>query len=88
MIYRKTVFNVEAKGRKSAERRLQIDILALRESYDLGELYRIAWIPGTENPADSLIKPVLTHISPLFKIMRTNLFTLNPEGWAISHETK
>ena len=86
MIDSKTVFNVVAKEGKTTERRLQIDITALRQSYDLGELDRIAWIPGASNPADSLTKPVLLTTSPLFDIMKNNKLHLAPQGWAISHE--
>ena len=88
MVDNKSVFNVIAKDGKTAERRLQIYVLALRQSYDLGELERIAWIPGTDNPADSLTKPVLSTSSPLFNIMCSNKFSLKPDGWAVSHEKK
>ena len=86
MIDSKTVFNVVAKDGKTTERRLQIDILSLRESYDNGELNRIAWIPGPTNPADPLTKPALSTTSPLFKIMEHNMLDIAPQGWAQSHE--
>lgn len=88
MIDSKHVFNVVEKDCKTAERRLQIDILALRKSYDLEELDRIAWIPASSNPADSLNKPVLTTKSPLFNIMEKNLLNFKPKGWAFSHKRK
>lgn len=50
----KTVFDVLAKQGKTCEKLLQIDIHALRESYDRGELTRVCWIPGATNPADAL----------------------------------
>ena len=86
LIDSKTVFNVVAKDGKTAERILQIDILAHRQSYDIGELDRIAWIPGNTNPADSFTKTILSTTSPLFHIMQKNKFTLVPQGWANSHE--
>lgn len=49
MIDSKTVFNVIEKDGQTAERRLQIDVLALRQSYDQGELAQIAWIPSAKN---------------------------------------
>ena len=88
MIDSKTVFNVVAKDGQTAEKRLQIDVLALRQSYDLGELDRIAWIPGHENPADSLTKPVLTKKTPMFAMMESNNFGTEPHGWAVSHERR
>lgn len=84
LIDSKTVFNVIAKDGKTSEKRLQIDVLALRQSYDLGELDRIAWIPGKRNPADSLTKPVLTTSSPLYQVMKTNKLDIQPQGWAVS----
>lgn len=88
LIDSKTVFNVIAKDGQTAERRLQIDVLALRQSYDIGELDRLAWIPGKDNPADPLTKPVTNTTSPLFSIMTTNKFQTKPQGWAVSHERK
>lgn len=80
----KTMFNVIARDGQTTERRLQIDIFALRQSYDNGELRRISWIPGTANPADALTKPVLNTRSPLFKLMQTNRLTKGALGWAMS----
>lgn len=88
LIDSRTVFNVIAKDAQTAERRLQIDVLALRQSYDAGELERIGWIPGDKNPADSLTKPVLNIRSPLFSIMVTNRFLTKPQGWSVSNEEK
>lgn len=88
LIDSKTVFNVITKEGSTTERRLQIDILALRQSYDIGELHRIGWIPGPTNPADSLTKEVLNTTSPLFLLMTTNKCNFSPHGWAISREKK
>lgn len=88
MIDSKTVFSVVAKDGKTTERQQQNDILALRESYDSGELQRITCILGPEQPADPLIKPALSTVSPLYDNMWTNTFTLKPNGWRNSHERK
>ena len=69
MIDSKTVFNVVAKEGKITEKRLQIDILALRQSYDGGELKHIAWIPGDINPEDPLTKPNFNTKTTLYTIM-------------------
>lgn len=82
----RTVFNVVAKDGQSTEKRLQIDVLALHQINDEGELNRIAWIPRSENPADSLTKPVLKDTSPLLNIMQTNIFTIQPQGWEKSKQ--
>ncbi|KAK2002139.1 hypothetical protein LX36DRAFT_652632, partial [Colletotrichum falcatum] len=38
------------------EKRLMIDIMALRQSYERREIHEIRWIHGSDNPADSFTK--------------------------------
>lgn len=76
----KTVLNVVAKDGQSKERRLHIYVLALGHSYEEGHFLRIAWIPGTQNPADSLTILVLSTSSPWYKTMESNRFALVPQG--------
>jgi len=38
------------------EKRLMIDIMAIRESYERRELTEIRWIEGIDNPADAMTK--------------------------------
>ena len=38
------------------EKRLIIDIIAIRQSYERRELSEIRWIAGESNPADAIIK--------------------------------
>lgn len=78
----KTLFNVIAKDGATTERRLQIDIFALKESYERGELSRIGWIPGKSNVADALTKDMIGTSSPLWKLLTTNSIDLQPLGWA------
>lgn len=78
MIDSKKVFSIVAKDAQTTVRRLQIDVVALRQIYDKGEILQIAWISGADNPADSLTKPVLSETSPLLNVMRTNRFDLHP----------
>ncbi|KAH8164221.1 hypothetical protein CIB48_g4044 [Xylaria polymorpha] len=40
----------------TAEKRLMIDIMALRESYERKEIHEIRWIHGDGNPADAMTK--------------------------------
>ena len=89
MVDSKTVFDVIAKDAKTTERRLQIDVIALRQSYDMGELNRLAWIPGIMNASDPLTKDyVLKRNTPLYIIMASNKFAVTPQGWAVSHEAQ
>lgn len=83
----RTLFNVVTKNSNTAERRLQIDIFALRESYKNGELKRIGWIKGNENPADVLTKELLSDASPMSLLMKSNRFNVEPVGWAVRKGT-
>lgn len=78
----KTLFKVVAKDRSTSEKRLMIDISALKQSYESGELSRLGWIMGVENPADGLTKPMLSTTFPLWTIMRSNIVHIKPIGWA------
>lgn len=55
----RTVFNGVAKDWPTTERRLQIDIWALREAYTNGEVGKICWIPGMNNLEDGSTKNVV-----------------------------
>lgn len=62
----KTLFDVITKNTTTTEKRLMIDIKAVRESYERMELSDVAWIRSENNPADALTKvkenAVLNHI--------------------------
>ena len=77
----RTVFNVVAKNSSTLEKRLQIDLHALKESHSRGELRYLAWIPGNQNVADGLTKGLITLSHPLWKLMATNKFEVDPQGW-------
>lgn len=79
----KTLFDVVTKDGTTTKKGLLIDICALKESYDRGELKRLSWLPGKETPADALTKPFMTLQSPLWHIMTTNQFKPEPIGCAI-----
>ncbi len=61
-----------------SEKRLMIDIMALRQSYERREISEIRWINGGDNPADALTKSkpngALTHF------IDTNELTIRVEG--------
>lgn len=78
----RSVFDVIAKDGNTTEKRLQIDIYALRQSYADGELDQIGWIPGTSNPADALTKINSCTTSPLQHLMTSNKLHIDPIGWA------
>jgi len=61
------------------EKRLMIDVMSLRESYQRRELQEIRWINGKDNIADALTKtgPNLA----LQHFIDTNRHTVRVEGW-------
>jgi hypothetical protein len=66
------------------EKRLIIDIMALRQSYKRRELTEIRWISGADNPAD-----VMTKSSPnkaLQTFLDTNRLVVRVEGWVKREE--
>ena len=61
------------------EKRLMIDIMAIRESYERRELSEIRWISGSTNPADSMTK--VGSNSSLQGLISTNTLSVMVEGW-------
>ncbi len=61
------------------EKRLMIDIMALRQSYERRELYEIRWINGLDNPADAMTKAILNKALETF--VSTNQMRVRIKGW-------
>ena len=61
------------------EKRLMIDIMALRQSYKRRELFDVRQINGQDNPADAMTKP--TPNKALETFIETNSLTVRVEGW-------
>jgi len=61
------------------EKRLIIDIMALRQSYERREITEIRWIDGKDNPADAMTKS--TPNKALEKLIDTNQLGVRVEGW-------
>ena len=61
------------------EKRLMIDIMALRQSYERREITEIRWINGHDNPADAMTKS--TPNKALEKFINGNQLTVRVEGW-------
>src|ERR1035438_7591697 len=61
------------------EKRLMIDIMALRQSYERRELFEIRWINGLDNPADAMTKG--TPNKALETLVSTNQIGVRVEGW-------
>ncbi|KAI0994869.1 hypothetical protein K3495_g13312 [Podosphaera aphanis] len=40
----------------TTEKRLMVDVMALRQSYENNEVTELRWIAGSKNPADAMTK--------------------------------
>lgn len=61
------------------EKRLMIDIMALRQSYERREFSEVRWISGLDNPADAMTKATPNRALETF--MTTNQLRVRVEGW-------
>jgi hypothetical protein len=63
----------------TTEKRLMVDLMGLRESYERREIDEIRWINGADNPADAMTKSLPNRA--LERIVSDNRFTIRLEGW-------
>lgn len=63
------------------EKRLMIDIMAIRQSYERRELSEIRWISGSTNMADAMTKERTKVNSALRTFVSTNELDIEVEGW-------
>ncbi len=61
------------------EKRLIIDIMALRQLYEQRELYEIRWVNRLNNPADAITKALPNKALETF--VSTNQMRVRVEGW-------
>ena len=61
------------------EKRLMIDVMALRQSYERHEVHTVRWINGNDNLADAMTKG--TPNAALARFVNTNETVLRVEGW-------
>jgi hypothetical protein len=66
------------------EKRLMIDIMALRQSYERRELTEVRWINGQDNPADAMTKATPNRM--LQEFLDNNEITVRLEGWVKREE--
>jgi hypothetical protein len=74
-----SLYDCMTKLGTTAEKRLMIDIMGLRQSYERREINEIRWIDGEDNPADAMTKdkPCLA----LKQLIDSNRITLRTKGW-------
>ncbi|KAM4062780.1 hypothetical protein HRG_007600 [Hirsutella rhossiliensis] len=63
----------------TTEKRLMIDIMALRQAYEQRDITSIRWINGADNPADAMTK--LSPNGALTRFVNDNEITIRLEGW-------
>jgi hypothetical protein len=61
------------------EKRLMIDIMAIRQSYERREIAEVVWIAGDSNPADAMTKHA-SNLS-LARIIETNKVNIQATAW-------
>ncbi|KAE8846511.1 hypothetical protein P3342_004770 [Pyrenophora teres f. teres] len=75
----RSLYDCLVKLGTTKEKRLMIDIMALREAYERSDLMDIRWIDGRDNPADAMTKAASN--SALEHLIDTNELELRVQGW-------
>ena len=75
----RSLYDCLVKLGTTREKRLMIDIMALRQSYERGEVFEVRWIDGRDNPADAMTKPAPNRA--LESLVETNTVVLRVQGW-------
>jgi hypothetical protein len=75
----KSLYKCLVKLGTAHEKRLMIDIMCLRQSYERRQIAEIIWIDGNSNPADALTKS--RPCQALKNLIDTNTIRIKPTGW-------
>jgi hypothetical protein len=81
----RSLYDCVVKLGTTSEKRLMIDIMCLRQSYERREVTEVRWIEGASNPADGLTKS--TSCSALKSLIDTNRLNVKTRGWVEREET-
>ncbi|KAK1907867.1 hypothetical protein P3342_006197 [Pyrenophora teres f. teres] len=74
-----SLYECLVKLRTTKKKRLMIDIMALRQSYERREITEIRWINGDDNPADAFTKASPNRA--LERFIDSNKLTIRVDGW-------
>ncbi|KAI1005289.1 hypothetical protein K3495_g2938 [Podosphaera aphanis] len=75
----KSLFDCLVKLGTTQERRLMVDLMCLRQSYERREIAQVEWINGDTNPADAMTKSKCN--KALQNLIDTNLIQIKSQGW-------
>jgi hypothetical protein len=75
----RSLFDCLIKLGTTAEKRLMIDLMCLRQSYERREIAEIRWIDENINLADAMTKP--KPCNALIKLIDTNIIELKTTEW-------
>ena len=75
----KSLYECLVKLGTTHEKRLMIDIMSLRQSYERREITEVRWIRGENNPADSMTKAKAS--LALKTLVDTNKINLTASEW-------
>jgi hypothetical protein len=75
----KSLYDCLIRLKITVEKRLMIDVMALRQSYERREITEVKWINESNNPADSMIK--VESSTALKTVIDTNRVRLSSVKW-------
>jgi hypothetical protein len=75
----RSLYDCLVKLEITSEKRLMIDLMCLRQSYERREITEIRWIDEDTNPADAMTK--INSCQALTKLIDTNIINLRTTAW-------
>jgi hypothetical protein len=75
----RSLYDCLVKLDTTSEKRLMIDLMCLRQSYERREITEIRWIDGNSNPVDAMTET--NSCQALIKLIDTNTINLKTSGW-------
>jgi hypothetical protein len=82
----KSLYDCLVKLGTTQEKRLMVDVLCLRQSYERREIAEVKWIAGNSNPADALTKGKGVS-GALKQLLDTNRVKLEAVEWVERENT-